>query len=349
MQPSFVMALMAAGTLTGLAAGTPHLGRPKGWCDNADCSQVPAPFTRRGVVSARDDRCQYSCHLRRLREAAAKRAKEQPVDMGIVPSAEEITVPEPDDTEPSEDNKKKRAAEDMNMPDALQGGSAAASIFASNPSLFRRAGEAAPQVPVGQFDVAVTNIPRRSEGPCKFAVDASPQPEESGAGIVCLGSAGQNMMKTMTRATVAMFAARLAVEYDRSCELKPDTKAHVEGQEDKSVSPFDPSSTAEASAEVLDENTPGGHTFFLSCGAVFLYRPLSGFSGTSVAPAVRMLRDARGFVPLMAESIPATVFPTKQSARRQEGGAPAGTTYNASNPPPWLKAAQAEAGTAPKA
>lgn len=335
------MALMAAGTLTGLVAGSPVQGRPKGWCEKADCSKVPAPYSRRGIVSLRDDSCQYSCHLRRLREAAANRAKEESVDMGIVPSAEDIIAPKPDDTERSEDDKK-RAAEDINTPDALQGGSAAASIFASNPSLFKRAGEAAPQAPTGQFDVAVTNIPRRSEGPCKFAVDASPKPEEAGAGIVCLGSAGQKMMRSMTRATVAMFAARLAVEYDRSCELTADTKAYVEGQEDKSVSPFDPSSTAEASAEVLGENE---QTFFLSCGAVFLYRPLSGPSGDSIAPAVRMIRDARGFVPLMAEQIPATVFPTKKSSRRQEGGAAAGRTYDISNPPPWLKAAQAEAET----
>ncbi|KAM3450752.1 hypothetical protein NHJ6243_009747 [Beauveria neobassiana] len=101
-------------------------------------------------------------------------------------------------------------------------------------------------------------------------------------------------------------------------------------------------STAEASAEVLGENE---QTFFLSCGAVFLYRPLSGPSGDSIAPAVRMIRDARGFVPLMAEQIPATVFPTKKSSRRQEGGAAAGRTYDISNPPPWLKAAQAEAET----
>ncbi|KAM3497680.1 hypothetical protein MY10362_008973 [Beauveria mimosiformis] len=138
------MTLMAAGALTGLVAGTSHQGRPKGWCEKADCSKVPAPYSRRGIVSLRDDSCQYSCHLRRLREVAAKSAREKPLDMGIVPSAAEII----------------------------------------------RAGEAAPQAPTGQFDVAVTNIPRRSEGPCKFSVDASAKPEQSGADIVCLGSSG---------------------------------------------------------------------------------------------------------------------------------------------------------------
>ncbi|TQV91633.1 hypothetical protein IF1G_09699 [Cordyceps javanica] len=339
------MALMTAGTLTGLAMGSPLQGRPKGWCQNADCSKVPAPYTRRGVVSVRDDRCQYSCHLRRVREAAEKRAKEAPVDLGIVPSAAEMTVPEPGSAEPSEEDKKKRAVEEINVPDELQAGSAAASIFGSSPGLFRRAGEAAPQVPIGQFDVAVTNIPRRSEGPCKFAVDASPKPEESGAGIVCLGSAGQAMMKGMTRGTVAMFAARLAVEYDRSCELTADTKAYVEGQQNKSVSPFDPSSTAEASAEVLGQ---GEQVFFLSCGAVFQYKPLAGSSGDAVAPAVRMVRDARGFVPLVAESIPASVFPAKKPNKRQEGETAVGMIYDASNPPPWLQAAQAEAAATSK-
>ncbi|KAM3454429.1 hypothetical protein NHJ6243_008874 [Beauveria neobassiana] len=336
MQPSLVMALMAAGTLTGLAAGTSHQGRPKGWCEKADCSKVPAPYSRRGIVSLRDDRCQYSCHLRRLRKAAEKSAREKPVDLGIVPSVDEIIAPEPDETEtePSEDAKKKHAAEDVNMPDALQGGSAAAaSIFASSPGLFKRAGEAAPQAPTGQFDVAVTNIPRRSEGPCKFSVDASAQPEQSGADIVCLGANGQRMMRSMTRAAVAMFAARLAAEYDRSCELTADTKAYFEGEEDKPVSPFDPSSTAEASA-VVQKDTK--QLFFLSCGAVFFNRPVAGSSGDAAAPAVRMLRDARGFVPLMAEGVPSTVFSTKQ----------AGKTYDAASPPPWLEEVQAEVKTA---
>ncbi|KAM3470800.1 hypothetical protein MY5147_006206 [Beauveria neobassiana] len=191
---------------------------------------------------------------------------------------------------------------------------ATAFIFASSPGLFKRAGEATPQAPTGQFDVAVTNIPRRSEGPCKFSVDASANLEQSGADIVCLGANGQRMMRSITRAAVAMFAARLAAKYDRSCKLTANTKAYFEGEEDKPVSPFDPSSTAEASAVVQKDTN----------------------SGDAAAPAVRMLRDARGFVPLMAEGVPSTVFSTKQ----------AGKTYDAASPPPWLEEVQAEVKTA---
>ncbi|ATY64242.1 hypothetical protein A9K55_003820 [Cordyceps militaris] len=318
MRPSYLMALGAA-TLSGFTTAS-RFPRLAPGCENADCSSVPAPKVVRGIMSVRDDRCQYSCHVRNVRDRAQRQEQAMAAD-----SAAEVPV-----AEAGEDGwAGAGAATQRSAPDLGLDSGAFAAILAAQHQRGKRADAVEEQqVPVGQFDVSVTNIPRRSEGLCKFAMDIIDTPGTVGASIMCPGG-GVALMEGMTRATAALFAARLAVEYDASCAISDATSYHVVDSPEDSILVFSPDDNVESRTAVVGTKT---EVFFLNCGAVFLSRPTMGFSGTYVSAQVRMLRDSRGLIPVMAEFFPPSVFGEK--SLRDD--------YSAKNPPAWLKEAVAE-------
>ncbi len=308
------MIALAAATLAS-AAKFPRLAPG---CEHADCSTVPAPKVIRGIMSVRDDRCQYSCHVRKLRDAS----KRQERDMDG--SGAEVPVSEAGE----EGWASAGAAAGRDTPDLGLDGGAFAALLAAKRHLGKRDDADNGGVPAGQFDVAVTNIPRRSEGLCKFAMDVIDTPGTAGTAIMCPGG-GEAMMKGLTRATAALFAARLAADYDSSCALTDATSYHVPDSPETSILVFDRNDNVESRNTVLGQKT---EVFFLNCGAVFVSRPTVGYSGSYVAAQVRMIRDSRGLIPVMAEFMPPSVFGDKSLS----------SEYSAKNPPAWLKEAIAE-------
>ncbi|OAA35502.1 hypothetical protein BBO_08726 [Beauveria brongniartii RCEF 3172] len=300
-----------------LALDIQNPARRKG-CEGADCANVPAPKVIRGVMSVRDDRCQYSCHLKRLRDAAiARQASPKPAEVPIVPGAEESAqeAKEYDDD-----------FVDAHTLDLTESGSAIAALLSGKTkNMKKRAdGPAAPLAAVGQFDVAVTSIPRRSEGLCKFAIDVLPNAEDATPAISCR-AAGTTMLENMPRSTAGLLAARLAVEYDSNCVL--NEKTTYTSSDGKATFPvFRPDDASDISGANLGSNK---EFFFLDCGAVFVNQPVSGSSGTGTAAQIKMIRDSRGLMPILAENFPAEVF------AKVKGG-----PFSADAPPPWLKSAE---------
>lgn len=317
MRPSYMMALSAA-TLSSFATAS-EFPRLAPGCENADCSTIPPPKVIRGIMSVRDDRCQYSCHVRKQRAASQRQARAMAAD-----GAAEVPV-----YEAGEEGWAASHAADRKTPDlGLDGGALAAILGGTTMRHGKRAdADAAPQVPVGQFDVAVTNIPRRSEGVCKFQMDVVEAPGAAGTAIMC-PAGGTAMLDGMTRSTAALFAARLAVEYDPGCEISDATSYHVMDDPDASLLVFSRGDNEQSRNTVLGQKT---EVFFLNCGAVFVSQPTTGFSGSYVAAQVRMIRDSRGLIPLMAEFMPASVWGDKPSS-----------DYSVKNPPAWFKEAAAE-------
>lgn len=175
--------------------------------------------------------------------------------------------------------------------------------------------------------MAVTNIPRRSEGVCKFQMDVIEASGAAETAVMC-PAGGEAMMERMTRSTAALFAARLAVEYDLSCEIGEATSYHVKDDPDASFFVFNRGDNEKSRNTVLGKSTK---VFFLNCGAVFVSQPATGFSGSYVATQVRLIRDSRGLIPLMAEWMPASVWGDKVSS-----------DYSVKNPPAWFEEANAE-------
>ncbi|OAQ99390.1 hypothetical protein LLEC1_05085 [Akanthomyces lecanii] len=178
------------------------------------------------------------------------------------------------------------------------------------------------QPPFGQLDVAVAKIPRRSEGLCKFQIDVLAP--VGGTAMMCPGG-GQQMLNSMTRSTAALLGARLAVEYDPSCEINEATSYHVADNLNASLVVFNREDNEQSRNTVLGQKL---EVFFLNCGAVFASGPTTGASGSYVSAQVKMLRDSRGLMPLMAEFMPASVWGSKPQS-----------DYSAKNPPAWLKEA----------
>lgn len=288
-------------------------------CENADCSTVPPPKVIRGIMSVRDDRCQYSCHVRKQRDASKWRARAVAAD-----GAAEVPIYEAGEAGWADSHAADRKTPDL----GLDGGALAAILRGATKRHGKRDdADAAPQVPNGQFDVAVTNIPRRSEGVCKFQMDVIEAPGAAGTAIMC-PAGGEAMMQRMSRSTAALFAARLAVEYDLGCEIGEATSYHVKDDPDASFLVFNRGDNEKSRNTVLGKST---EVFFLNCGAVFVSQPATGFSGSSVAAQVRLIRDSRGLIPLMAEAMPASVWSDKVSL-----------DYSANSPPAWFKEADAE-------
>ncbi|KAM3554262.1 hypothetical protein ARSEF4850_006535 [Beauveria asiatica] len=271
-------------------------------CENANCANVPAPKVIRGVMSVRDDRCQYSCHLKRPRAAAMARQRDpKPADVPVVPGAQES----PEEAKQYDEDFVASHTLDLN-----ESGSAIAALLSgqTNNMKKRADGPVAPLAAKGQFDVAVTSIPRRSEGLCKFAIDVLPDAEDAAPAISCR-AAGTQMLENFPRSTAAILAARLAVEYDYNCVLDAN-----------------PEEASEASSFNLKGNR---EFFFLSCGAVFASQPVTGVSGTGTAAQVKLIRDSRGLMPILAENFPAEVIANIK-----------GGPFSADSLPPWIESAQ---------
>ncbi|KAM3426646.1 hypothetical protein NHJ13734_009335 [Beauveria thailandica] len=287
-------------------------------CENANCANVPAPKVIRGVMSVRDDRCQYSCHLKRLRAAAMARQQEpKPADVPVVPGAEES----PEEAKQYDEDFVASHTLDLN-----ESGSAIAALLSgqTNNMKKRQDGPVAPLAAKGQFDVAVTSIPRRSEGLCKFAIDVLPNAEDATPAISCR-AAGTQMLENFPRSTAAILAARLAVEYDSNCELNAQsTYTTADGKASFPV--FSPEDDTDASGFNLKGDR---EFFFLSCGAVFASQPVSGSSGSGTAAQVKMIRDSRGLMPILAENFPAHVFVNIK-----------GGPFGPDSIPPWMESAQ---------
>ncbi|KAM3508308.1 hypothetical protein MY11210_006777 [Beauveria gryllotalpidicola] len=304
-----------------LALDIQNPARRKG-CEGANCANVPAPKIIRGVMSVRDDRCQYSCHLQRLRDAAIQRqGTPKAKDVPLVPDAQESAA---------EAKQYDEDFGDAHTLDLSESGSAIAALLAgrANKMLRGRADApppAAPLAAVGQYDVAVTSIPRRSEGLCKFAIDVLPNAEDATPAISCRAG-GTEMIRQMNRATAGLLAARLAQEYDANCALTEKTTYHVSGDPGASYAVFQRDDNTKSRNTVLGETR---EVFFLDCGAVFINQPVTGFSGSGTAAQIKMVRDSRGLLPLMAEWFPADVFASQKPG-----------DFSADAPPPWLKEAE---------
>ncbi|TQV94328.1 hypothetical protein V2A60_002636 [Cordyceps javanica] len=175
----------------------------------------------------------------------------------------------------------------------------------------------------GGFRTGV-NFPLRSEGICKFAVDVMKDQRifpMLGPAIIC-PAGGEPMLNNMRRHEVALLAARLAVEYDLNCKLTEDTSHYVAHDPSVNLKVFDRNHQPEVRHERIGNQT---EIFYLDCGAVFLNRPFWGPSGSGQYPQVRMVRDSRGYMPLMAPYMPNHVFKNFPNAE-----------YGADSQPPWL-------------
>ncbi|KAM3450468.1 hypothetical protein NHJ6243_009792 [Beauveria neobassiana] len=180
-------------------------------------------------------------------------------------------------------------------------------------------------------DFKVTSyMPRRSEGICKFGIDLVKPEQSAGTGpVIICSAAGQKMLDGVKYSEAALLAARLAVEYDPSCQISESTTYHSASDPKITFKVFDRNDNDEVRSATLGQK---GEVFFLDCGAVFLNWPATGPSGTGTSAQVRILRDSRGYLPLMAEFMPKEVF----------GNDKPSTGYNGQNPPAWLKEALAE-------
>ncbi|KAM0738174.1 hypothetical protein ACQRIT_007366 [Beauveria bassiana] len=172
----------------------------------------------------------------------------------------------------------------------------------------------------GQFTVIKT-IPRRSEGLCKFVIDVIGKPEDATPAMSCWAG-GEQMLRNMPRSTAGILAARLAVEYDEACHLD-ENSSYTTADGSASFPVFSPGDASEVSSVVLGQKR---EYFFLDCGAVFVSQPGYGSSGSSVAAQVKMIRDSRGLMPILAESFPPGFF-----AKTSKG------PFSATAPPPWLE------------
>ncbi|OAA50791.1 hypothetical protein BBO_00738 [Beauveria brongniartii RCEF 3172] len=212
------------------------------------------------------------------------------------------------------------------------GDSAIGAHLSENANRRRDDGPAAPPAaappavapPAAGAYTVITTVPRRSQGPCKFAIDVLPA-KDAPAAILCRAE-GNNILNGFNRGMAGLLAARIAKEYDPNCVLTENTAYHVGGDPGATYAIFKRDDNTNSRGQLLKQRP---ETFFLDCGAVFVSQPVSGPSGTGTAPQVKMIRDSRGLIPLMSEW-----FPTEFFASQQSGG------FSDDAPPPWYEDAK---------